>query len=85
MVEWTPWSSCMYYSRKRSSHWQHLYGHVCALAGAKDELLFLSAFAELTLLLPDHNINIHFIGPELPEPLHSMSCRVDEGAPGKGV
>lgn len=46
-----------------------------ARAGAKAELAFLPAFAELATLLPHHHLDIHFIGPDVPEQLHQHTCR----------
>lgn len=48
--------------------------HVAYL-GAKAELALLPAFAELALLLPHHRLDIHFVGPDVPEHLHQHTCR----------
>ena len=50
---------------------------VCA--GPQGELALLPAFAELAMLLPDHKLDIHFVGPDVPEQLHKQACRVALG------
>lgn len=51
------------------------------LAGPKGELAMLPAFTELAMLLPDHQLHIQFIGPDIPEHLHHQTCRIaDQGA-----
>lgn len=48
-------------------------------AGPKGELALLPAFAELAILLPEHKLDIHFVGPDVPEQLHKQECRVALG------
>jgi hypothetical protein len=31
-------------------------------------------FAELAVLLPQHQLDIHLIGPDVPEQLHAQAC-----------
>jgi hypothetical protein len=53
--------------------------HCIACAGPQGELSLLPAFLELAMLLPHHNIELHFIGPDVPERLHKKTCRVHLG------
>jgi hypothetical protein len=46
-------------------------------AGPKQELYLLPAFLELALLLPHHQLDIHMIGPDIPDALHAKACAVD--------
>lgn len=43
-------------------------------AGPQSEVLLLPAFAELAALLPQHQLDIHMIGPDVPEQLHGKAC-----------
>lgn len=57
-------------------------GVLCCVAallcctGPQGELSLLPAFLELALLLPHYEIELHFIGPDVPESLHKKTCRV---------
>jgi hypothetical protein len=46
----------------------------CATAGPQSEVLLLPVFAELASLLPQHQLDIHLIGPDVPEQLHAQAC-----------
>ncbi|WIA10210.1 hypothetical protein OEZ85_010412 [Tetradesmus obliquus] len=45
-----------------------------AYLGPQSEVLLLPAFAELAALLPQHQLDIHMIGPDVPEQLHGKAC-----------
>lgn len=48
-------------------------------AGPQGELSLLPAFLELAMLLPHHNIDLHFVGPDVREGLHQQAGRVALG------
>lgn len=52
-------------------------------AGPKGEMSLLPAFAELAMLLPDHQLDLHLIGPDIPEQLHQQTCRTSIEQPGR--
>lgn len=45
-------------------------------AGPRAELAALPAFVELAMLMPEHHVHLHFIGPDVPEELHCRTCKV---------
>jgi hypothetical protein len=45
-----------------------------ATAGPQSEVQLLPVFAELAMLLPQHQLDIHMIGPDVPEQLHARAC-----------
>eukprot|EP00879_Flechtneria_rotunda_P007958 GHRR01008337.1.p1 GENE.GHRR01008337.1~~GHRR01008337.1.p1 ORF type:complete len:564 (+),score=163.92 GHRR01008337.1:561-2252(+) len=44
--------------------------------GAQVELLMLPMFMELAMLLPNHHIDLHMVGPRVPDELHGQTCEI---------
>eukprot|EP00775_Hariotina_reticulata_P010850 gene10850-11004_t len=51
-----------------------------AWLGPRVELDTLAVFTELAVLLPQQHLNIHMIGPDVPQQLHGTACKLRAGA-----